>query len=408
MTSEPSRSAFSSRQFRVLSAVAFFMIAISWSPLLRNLLFLNASLTFLMAFLIFIAISLRFNGINIRVFLLSAILLTMSAALLTLTQSITLWIRTVPLGLLIFAAYQIVSIKGLPESICKLLTIWLTGGILLSIAGFVYAFLGGEPLLTITNPDGRDNSLYLSTMSNAQFGNVIRPAWIYDEPGAFSFLICATVAMRLLLNASDRISIFLLIGGLVTFSLTHILITFIFLIARLGIFRVSIVGILIAVLTPMMLTDIDEFRFVVDRFSIEDGRLAGDNRSNQIENFLRIANWRIALVGDVECHELPDRVCSEHGDISSSPVTPVYSGGLLFLVTQISVHFMLLIAFFKNRRFRLPAAILTILLLQRPYFAGYGYGLMTYISLFLMFNTNRLRIAPFRRKAGILGADART
>ena len=395
MSSNPASSQFTSWQFRVLSWSAFFMIAISWSPLLPSLLLLNSSYAFLGAFLVFSTVVVGVRGINLRIALFCGVLIAGSMILLVLTQSMTLLSRTAPLGLLVFAGYQIAAIKNLPESICKLLSAWLVAGIFLSVVGFFYALNGGEPLLTIVNPDGRDNALYLTTMSNTQVGNVIRPGWVYDEPGAFSFLICATVALRHILRMGDRLSTLLMIGGLVTFSFAHLIIVTIFLLARLELPKLLLLVALSAFAAQVLSPEIDDFQFVIDRLSIVDGRLAGDNRSDQIDNFSQVASLRILFFGDIECHDRPDRSCNEHGDITSSPVTPVYYGGLYFLITQIVVHVALILAFFRRRSFMLPSVILFLLLLQRPYFAAFGYGLITYLVLFLMFKRDRPTVTRF-------------
>jgi hypothetical protein len=381
----------SSWKFRVLSATAFFMVAISWSPLLPGLLSLNSGIAFLGTFLLFAAVSISERGISSRLAFVCTLLLIGSMILLVATQSITLWNRTAPLGLLIFAAHEIASIRRLAETVCRLLTAWLVTGVVLSIVGFIYAFTGGEPLLSIANPDGRENFLYLTTMSGSPIGSVIRPAWVYDEPGAFSFLICATVALRHMLNMSARPSAFLMLGGLITLSLTHLLIAVLFLVSRLGVLKATMLAAVLALGAQFVVPELEEFDFVTARFAIEDGRLAGDNRSNQIDNFVDVANVRIFLFGDVECHDRPDRSCDQHGDISSSPVTPTYYGGVFLLAAQLAVHTALIWAFFVRQSFRLPALILTILLLQRPYFAGFGYGLSTYVILFLMFKSERIR-----------------
>jgi hypothetical protein len=345
--------------------------------------------------LLFAAISSAGRGIDLRLALFCALLVIASTALLVITKSVTLWNRTAPLGLLIFAAHQIVSIDRLAESVCRMLTVWLLAGVVLSIVGFMYAYNGGEPLLSIANPDGRDNFLYLTTMSGSPIGSVIRPAWVYDEPGAFSFALCATVALRHMLKMSARPSVLLMIGGLITLSLTHLVVVVLFVFARFGILRAAMLAALLAVGVQVLVPELEEFDFVTARFAIEDGRLAGDNRSNQLENFADIASVRIFLFGDVDCHNRPDRSCDEHGDISSSPATPIYYGGIYLFSAQVVVHIALAWAFFARQSFRLPALILSILLLQRPYFAGFGYGLITYIILFLMFNSERLR----RRRA---------
>jgi hypothetical protein len=381
---QPSR-----KQVRTLSVIAFLMVAVSWSPLLPGLLSLNSSLFFLGTFLLFALITSNRQGLRIRLVLFCATLLAASMLLLLLTQSTTLWNRTAPLGFILFAAYCIVDCRRLVESLCTALSTWLGAGIFLSIVGFLYAYFGGEPVLAIENPDGRDNLLYLTTMSGSPIGRIIRPSWVYDEPGAFSFLICSTVALRHVLKMGSRGSLLLMIGGLITLSLTHFLLTVIYLILHLGFLRTATLAALLVAGANFLVPELEDLDFVSARFVVEDGRLAGDNRSEQIENFLAVAGIRTFFFGNIECHARPDRSCDEHGDISSSPATPTYYGGLLLLLAQLATHAALLVVFVRRRAFRLPALFLTILLLQRPYFAGFGYGLMTYICLFLMFKNPR-------------------
>ena len=94
--------------------------------------------------------------------------------------------------------------------------------IVLALIGVVYHSVGGEPLFTLTNPDGRDNYFYLTTFSNSVL-IILRPSAIYDEPGTFSFFICITVALRSLLGMPKRPSAILLLGGLITQSITHVI-----------------------------------------------------------------------------------------------------------------------------------------------------------------------------------------
>lgn len=96
--------------------------------------------------------------------------------------------------------------------------------IILSIIGVLYHLMGGHSLFSLVNADGRDNNFYLSTFSNSETFT-IRPSAIYDEPGAFSFYICTLVIMRSRLRMSCQISAILLIGGMITQSITHVLFT---------------------------------------------------------------------------------------------------------------------------------------------------------------------------------------
>lgn len=101
----------------------------------------------------------------------------------------------------------------------------------LSITGFVYAFLGGAPLMSGVTGEGRAYYLYLTTgaVDNGVFGNIIRPQGIYEEPGSFSFVICVLCFLRVLMKKSDRVTFAIMLLGNITFSMTHIMIFALFI-----------------------------------------------------------------------------------------------------------------------------------------------------------------------------------
>lgn len=402
MSSKYAPKQISTTEVSILSTIAFYMIAVSSSPLLSGPLSLNPNLISLAALTIFLASAARARGLNRKMLLLWGALTAASFTLLVFSQSTLLWKRTFPIGLLLLATHLIVNIKNLPESICDMLSKWLALGVILSIIGFIYALSGGQPVLSITNPDGRENHLYLTTMSGAVYGNVIRPAWIYDEPGAFSFLICSTVAFRHLLRMNNRLSTFLMIGGLVTLSLAHMIVAALYMITRYGSWRTAISLTAIIVAFSIVAQRFDNFEFLIARFAIEDGRLAGDNRSNQIDNFFNVVDPRMMLLGNVDCHTRQEGSCHEHGDISSSPVTPVYHGGVFLLAVQLATQLALVIAFFIRRNTKFSAAAMSVLLLQRPYFADFSYGLIIYTTLFMMFREKQVRYETSPKKTIVL------
>jgi hypothetical protein len=366
------------------TATAFFIAALSWSPLLPALFSIPFSVALLASSLGMMILTGSVPGTSRAIALVCGVMLIIAVAMFAITQSSNLLLRTAPLPLLIFSAYQARLVEGLPDALCTWLTRFMVVGVAGAIVGFVYAYLGGAPLLEIANIDGRENGLYLSTMSNVYLLGIIRPSFIYDEAGAFSFILCATVALRALLGRSAGPSYFLMLGGLITFSVAHILLTLVFLGFRLGPAKtVAAVAALLVVLVPVAATS-EEFEFFFSRFEVADGQLSGDNRSIQIANFIDVVSPRILLFGDVDCHSRVDGNCEEHGDISSSPVTPTYKGGIVALLVQLAVHIGLAAAFIRHSRFRFVALVLTLLLLQRPYFDITGYGFMTYLMLFLM------------------------
>jgi hypothetical protein len=387
----PPRGHAASMRSHAITATVFFLVALSWSPLLPALLRVPINVALLGSFVILAGLTAEDPGIDVRIAGLSVLLLCGSLIVLLATQSPLALLRTAPIPLLIFAAWQARAIQGLPERICSWLTVFLLVGVAGAWLGSAYALFGGEPLLSIINSDGRENGLYLTTMSNTNTFGLIRPSFIYDEPGAFSFVLCATVALREILGRARKPSYLLLFGGLITLSLTHFVIAAIYLVIRIGIVRTAVVATAIAAALSPFAADSDELAFFIGRFAIEDGRLVGDNRSDQIENFAAVVHPSMILFGDVECHRRPEQICEEHGDITSSPVTPTYRGGILALLVQLGVHAGLLIAMARTRRFRFGALALSLLLLQRPYFEIAGYGFLSYLLLFLMFGSHEPR-----------------
>ena len=124
------------------------------------------------------------------------------------------------LFLLQFSTMQIINKAVDVASI--LLFIVVTGGVI----GFVLAFLGTPALLEFSNPDGRPNRFFYTTLSNAVMGNIIRPSGIYDEPGALSLYICAIAAIRHMLGKNNILTWSLLLLGFVTLSLAHLIYVF--------------------------------------------------------------------------------------------------------------------------------------------------------------------------------------
>lgn len=400
MTSVPAlsrpRAGISATSLRrqAITAAAFFLVALSWSPLLPGMLGLPFSVALFGACVVLVALTAAERGVHPGIVTLCMLMLSASLLMFLLSQSQLLLLRTAPLPLLIFAAWQTHAARWLPPRLCHLLTTFLLIGVAGALVGLVYALGGGDPVLSIVNIDGRENELYLTTMSNYNFLGVIRPSFIYDEPGAFSFILCATVALREVLGLPRRPSYLLLIGGLVTFSLTHLLITLTYLAFRVGVLRTSaLVAALLVSLAPVAV-QIEELEFFVSRFSIEDGQFAGDNRSNQLENFFDVVHPRMVLFGDVECQSRPERVCEEHGDITSSPATPTYRGGVVALLMQLGVHAALLVAFWRSVHWRFSALAMTLMLLQRPYFDISGYGFITVLLIFLMLARKTARVSP--------------
>src|SRR5450631_2127389 len=140
-----------------ITSTAFFLVALSWSPLLPGFFKIPFSVTLLTVFVVYAVLTSQAIGLDLRVTLPCILLLAVCVVVAALGNSTVLLFRITPLPMLIFAAWQTKRIPGLPERLCAWLTVFLGVGIVGAVLGFAYALTGGEPILTIFNIDGREN-----------------------------------------------------------------------------------------------------------------------------------------------------------------------------------------------------------------------------------------------------------
>jgi hypothetical protein len=378
-----------------IALIIIYLIGIAWSSFFPGYLGMPTALLYVPALLGCMLCLLGARKINI-IFLFFVLLLAFGVVCVALiVQSQTYFNRYITLPVALIICIVVARDDKIINKVCDYLSVFVLVGVFLCLISFLYAFLGGEPSFSFLNPDGRENFFYLSSFSNTVLGNVIRPGFIYDEPGAFSFLLCFVVMVRELLNRKKFISWIILIGGLITLSVAHLVILLLYFLFNIR-SKLTFLFFVVLALSLFQVSQMDEFDFFFERFAVQDGRFVGDNRSNQIENFMAIVDSDILLFGDYKCHELPEKMCISHGDISSSPVSPVYYGGVVQLLVQIFTHGFLILIFLKFIKYRFVSLALTLLLLQRPYFSSFGYQLMIYIPIFLMISNavrqNRLSL----------------
>lgn len=175
------------------------------------------------------------------------------------------------------------------NSFIKYSTLFICLVILGAYIGFLYALTGASPIFEYNGPEGRHHYFYLTTSvpANAVYGKFIRPGGIYDEPGALSFFICSICLLRVLYKRDDNKTLFMLITGMITISLYHLIIVLLFLLyyirkyakKKLTVIYMSIPIVLFSIFMIM-------FRDVFDLFLLErlkvnsSGRFAGDTRTN--------------------------------------------------------------------------------------------------------------------------------
>lgn len=375
----------------------FLLLAlVLWSPVFPGVFGLPAAYMYLSIILLLAGLIVLEKGVR-QLELMVVLFLVCSVLFFALiTQSGTNFNRFIFLPIVLYVCFKLAKDRAFIERFSFWYTIFALLSIALAWASFIYVLAGGEPQLEFKNPDGRPNSLYLTSFSNAVVGGIIRPAFIYDEPGAFSFVLVTAVVVREMLSKGRLISVLILLGGLVTLSLTHVMVLalYVFLVLSL---RLKVLSILFLVLTILLTIDDPRFGFFYDRFKSDSDNSGLSNRTVQLKNFYDVIvdDPSVIFFGDYKCHDREEKRCMEHGDISSSPVTPLYLGGVFLFAVQLITHIALVVILF-NRRFFFPAAAISLLLLQRPYFSSLGYQLIVYGPLFFMINDLR-----FNRQGGL-------
>jgi len=300
--------------------------------------------------------------------------------------------------LLILCSYWVLSIfivtslnKKNYLDFIKSSSILLLVTIIGAIFGTIYALLGGHAILDFPNPDGRLSQLFITTLTNFQVGNFIRPSGFFDEPGALSFFICFVAACRHQISANKFRTWMLLVLGLITTSVAHLLYVFFHLIEEFKhnkninivlIFSTTIICSIFFIFyfySPLQSVGL----FFIDRFS--NGNLGGD-RSETFTNALGYLDFKTFLFGiNGDCAvRLVD--CGDRGYlvVISNPLTPIVEWGIFLAWPYYLSLFYLLFKVLRSSNF--IALGMFLLLLQRPYTMNIGYSLMIVISFFVLHN----------------------
>jgi len=275
--------------------------------------------------------------------------------------------------------------------------------------GFVYVFLGGEAIVSFPNEDGRMNGWYLTTLSNSKVLRVIRPCGIFDEPGTLSFVTCMIAALRHTLKMDRRRTWMLLGLGLITLSVAHLFYAALHLAAELkkstgkALKYVVLIGGLASVAVlfiPAVLEILSNNLF--QRFVLQDGQFAGDNRSQLLLVALNYLDGRVFLWGlDVDC-VTNAAACISKGylQFGENPLAPLVLYGI-FLSWPYYVLQGLLLAVFVVRLNFIALAIFA-LLLQRPSMMAFGYALLVAIAVLPILPALFKRSSTTRQGRGVL------
>ena len=260
------------------------------------------------------------------------------------------------------------------------LMVILLGG---AIVGLFLALGGIQPLFDIPNSDGRPNYFFFTTFSNSWWGRVIRPSGVFDEPGAFSFMICGVAALRHLRGRDSRVTWMMLIMGFVTLSLAHLVYVLVHAVAEKLSVR-NLAGIS-ATLLPLVLLvgylgggEVLEQRLLSRVAITETGAMVGDNRTVRVKNAAaHMAEHPKSILFGAHpyCRFDPIRCNEKFPLMGENPLSPLVKQGLFVSWPYYAALTVLFLAPLFGRDYLVSFGV-GALLLQRPYLLNLGYALI--------------------------------
>ncbi len=193
------------------------------SPLIHAFSPIKGNVVFVLALLTLLITKSLWKGLSKTCFIvcLGIVLLAVIPALYWQEPRIMLIPTYFVLSLMVVSVLNKNDIRIFVDLLTWVVLVVLCGAVI----GTSYAYLGGGAILDFANPDGRLNQVYLTTLTNIQIENFIRPSGIFDEPGALSFIVCFVAALRHSLGYDKKITWVLLTCGFVTTSVAHLVYT---------------------------------------------------------------------------------------------------------------------------------------------------------------------------------------
>ena len=272
----------------------------------------------------------------------------------------------------------------------KIISFIISAMIIGAIGGFIYAYTGGESISKVILQGGNEVFSYGTTYTNSVSGNLIRPSAFFDEPGALAFMIILVVCINEALRGNSFKSFLLLLGGLITGSLFLFIILLVFLLYKTNLKFVFTPNFYLFILLLLLFHLFFNNAYqIADTFFFQrlgnlglsyNGNL-GDSRTMEIYNFLHSVNWDITLYG-VEN--------KTSGGQSANPFAIYYGYGIFIWIPYLFIELWLIYAsLFYRSNLRLPAIILFLALLQRPYIFNLYWQMLIVLTLVIIYKLEK-------------------
>jgi len=230
---------------------------------------------------------------------------------------------------------------------------------------------------------------YITTFGVIGRDGFIRPSGIFDEPGAFSFVICSVALARSIMLKNNKTTWILLLMGLITFSVAHIMFIAVFLLLQNSHIKsklyIIIFMVFLYVLVSIYFVDVYN-SLIAYRFEATDSSfLKGDNRTERFLNAMEYLDVEVFLFGlDKGLFTDYHNVSLNYKILGENILSPLVIKGALMSFSFYATIFYLGYIGVKEKKYIVSFSMI-ILLSQRPYVSVPGYSLWAILPIVLYF-----------------------
>ncbi len=296
----------------------------------------------------------------------------------------------------IFIGYKL-SVLIINPRVLKILTFFLLLLLIGGIVGVLYSLAGGEPQLEL-QVVYRVSKLYLTTFSLSTIGDLIRPSGIFEEPGSFAMYAVIVTMYNDILGKNQKLNFLIIFMIIFTGSLAGLSMSILYFFTsnsmrskknkkiRLIIIFAIVFTVIVSAFSTSNSGTVFEL-FYSDRISIDDGKLSGDNRSNQIYEFFSLVNKDILLKGSKAIG------IQNETDQSSNPFSIVYAYGLIISIPYYFIlSYLIYVTFSKGIGRSYSSFGLFLLLLQRPYLYHMSWSILIASLIWLIYLDSKFQL----------------
>lgn len=289
----------------------------------------------------------------------------------------------------VYSLYAILNSIGLNKFI-QINNWWIViQAVLGGIAFFLILFNILVPLSVYFNEETYNTiNFYGITTSNAIFGNIIRIAGFFDEPGALAqWGIYALVLNKISLLYNRKIEILLIIGLIFTFSMAYFIQLTIYLILfnissiKKSFFIVCVLLLSIFIAQTFISEKSELYQLTLKRFEVNSGKLETnrDDLSEQAKKF---------FVAAPLCGKGYTYLVNNADNFYDNPYETLATSGIIGTFALYLPLFVILLHYRKGGAWQ-AVVVISLGYMQRPFHVQYIHYMMLYLLFIQCYYLNR-------------------